>query len=209
MAVERRPVLLLQFAREPVPGQVKTRMIPQLTPIQACDLHRELVVWTCDQLLEAQLGDVEIAVAGEPFDPLFSRCLTSGVARLSRQRGQDLGQRMHNALRKGLADYANVVLVGSDCPGINADYLRLALQGLREVDVVLGPALDGGYVLIAVKRLDARVFEGIPWGTGEVLRRTENALELTGLSWRTLPPLADVDVPGDLPVWEKFNKAAH
>ena len=209
MAVERRPVLLLQFAREPVPGQVKTRMIPYLTPIQACDLHRELVVWTCDQLLAAQLGDVEIAVAGKPHDPLFSHCLSSGVTQLSRQRGRDLGQRMHNALRKGLAAYASVVLVGSDCPGINGDYIRLALQGLREVDVVLGPALDGGYVLIAVKRLDPQLFEGIPWGTGEVLRHTESALELTGLSWRTLPPLADVDVPGDLPVWEKFKKAAH
>lgn len=75
--------LLLQFARSPVPGAVKTRMLPTLSPQQACDLHCELVLWTCRRLLDSGLGTVELAVAGDLGAPLFEECLGLGASRLS------------------------------------------------------------------------------------------------------------------------------
>ncbi|MCB1709492.1 MAG: TIGR04282 family arsenosugar biosynthesis glycosyltransferase, partial [Halioglobus sp.] len=153
MAADRDGCLLIQFAREPVAGAVKTRMIPQLTPQQACDLHSELVLWTAGRLAAARLGRVELAVAGDRGHALFQRCLGLGVAGLSAQRGADLGERMHNALLDGLTRFERVLLVGSDCPGIDRAYLVQALAALEQAEVVLGRAEDGGYVLIGARRV--------------------------------------------------------
>ena len=99
----RDGVLLIQFSRAPQPGQVKTRMLPHLSAEQACDLHCELTRWTCRQLLGSELGAVELSVTGDRDHPLFAECQAMGVNRVLRQRGADLGQRMYNALRCGLA----------------------------------------------------------------------------------------------------------
>lgn len=193
--------LLLQFAREPVPGRVKTRMLAQLSAEQACELHSEMVLWTCERLVGAQLGDVEVCVAGSRQHPLFRRCLALGAARVTRQRGADLGERMFAALERGLDGHGKVLLVGSDCPELDADYLQTALDALDRVPVVIGPALDGGYVLIGVRRLDTRIFQAVPWGTGGVYAQTLANLAAAGLAVTSLHPLADVDTPKDLPVW--------
>ena len=184
--------LLLQFAREPVPGSVKTRMLARLSAREACDLHAELVLWTCKRLVGAQLGDVEICVAGSPRHPLFAQCLTLGAARVTQQRGADLGERMFAAIERGLGLCDRVILVGSDCPQLDADYLRSACAALDTCQVVIGPALDGGYVLIGARQIDARVFRGVPWGSAEVYAQTLAT---------SLKPLADVDTPADLPAW--------
>lgn len=199
---------LIQFARSPVPGEVKTRLVPPLTPAQACDLHTELALWTTRQLLASRLGEVEVSVAGATGHPLFSQCRALGVARISRQCGVDLGERMYNAIREGLGVRERVLLVGSDCPGIDARYLQGALELLEDAPVVLGPAIDGGYVLIGARQIKESVFRGIPWGTGEVLARTRAALGEAGLGFAELPALADIDRPGDLPVWEQVKRDA-
>lgn len=201
MAADRDGCLLIQFAREPVAGAVKTRMIPQLTPQQACDLHSELVLWTAGRLAAARLGRVELAVAGDRGHALFQRCLGLGVAGLSAQRGADLGERMHNALLDGLTRFERVLLVGSDCPGIDRAYLVQALAALEQAEVVLGRAEDGGYVLIGARRVCRAMFEGIPWGSAGVLAATTGRLRQLGLDWVELPALADIDRPGDLPNW--------
>ncbi len=95
-------VLFIQFAREPLPGLVKTRMLPELSPEQACELHSELVYWTSQMLTGAQLGRVELSVAGHVGSPLFRQCEGLGVKAVNRQTGQDLGERMYNALAEGL-----------------------------------------------------------------------------------------------------------
>jgi len=199
-------LLLLQFTRSPRRGQVKTRMIPHLSPAAACDLHCELTLWTCRRLLDSALGDVELAVAGDLRDPLFDRCRDLGVKRVSEQQGADLGERMDNAFRTGLASYGGVILVGSDCPGIDADYLGRAAAALQSLDVVLGPAMDGGYVLIGARSVPAALFRGMPWGTGEVYAQTLAALRRSGLDWTELPPLTDIDRPEDLPAWEVLKR---
>jgi rSAM/selenodomain-associated transferase 1 len=201
-------VLLLQFARAPVVGAVKTRMMPHLSAEQACALHSELVLWTCRQLVTSGYGTVHLTVAGDTDHPLFDRCRGLGAAAITRQVGGDLGERMGNALAAALTNYGRVVLVGSDCPSIDRAYLALALRGLDQQSLVLGPAADGGYVLIGARTVCPEMFEAIPWGTGEVYAETARRLRQCGRSWEELPALADIDRPADLAGWRALQLAA-
>jgi len=198
-------VLLLQFARAPAVGRVKTRMMPQLTAQQACDLHCELVLWTTRQLVASRLGDVELWGTGARGHPLFKQCQELGVAAVSQQEGADLGERRYGALCAGLARYDKVILVGSDCPGLNDAYLKRAVAGLDTVPVVLGPATDGGYVLIGVRQVDRALFQDIAWGSAQVYRQTTDALQGLGMDWLALDTLQDVDRPQDLAAWEAIK----
>jgi rSAM/selenodomain-associated transferase 1 len=197
--------LLVQFARAPLVGQVKTRLIPYLGASGACELHCELTAWTCRQLLASRLGPVELHVDGDAEHALFAQLQADGIAGIVAQRGGDLGERMYNALCRGMERYGCVILVGSDCPGIDPEYLHQARVALRGSSVVLGPAADGGYVLIGARRICASVFRGIAWGGDTVYDETVAALEKSGLDWAALPALADIDRPSDLPVWESVK----
>ena len=208
MQISEDSLSLIQFARSPEEGRVKTRMLPFLSAAQACELHCELTLWTCRQLLNSGLGKVELSVAGESRHALFSQCQSLGVSRVSQQRGADLGERMHNALQGALKHHAGVILVGSDCPEIDEDYLRQAVAGLEQAPVVLGPAADGGYVLIAARTIREEIFQNIPWGTDQVFSSTCAALKQAGLGWVELPILRDIDRPDDLPVWERLKHNA-
>lgn len=177
-------------------------MLPALSPEAACALHEELVLWTSQALMAAQLGPVELAVAGATHAELFRRCQQLGVGSVYPQEGSDLGERMHKALQQGLQRAAKVVLVGSDCPQLDTAYLSQALAALETHDVVLGPATDGGYVLIAVTTLAASWFEGIEWGSESVYAQTVAKLQASATPWMALAPLQDVDRPEDLGVWQ-------
>ena len=200
-------LLLIQFARSPRAG-VKSRMVPALSPTEACDLHCELTRWTCRRLLASGLGAVVLAVEGDVRHPLFARCLSLGVSRIAVQRGTDLGQRMFNAISDGLQQHARVLLVGSDCPAIDTFYLAQACTALDSTPVVLGPATDGGYVLIGARAVTEEIFRDIPWGGEQVCARTRLALQRAGLAWTELPALPDIDRPEDLPVWERIKLSA-
>ncbi|MEM1155527.1 MAG: TIGR04282 family arsenosugar biosynthesis glycosyltransferase [Pseudomonadota bacterium] len=200
--------LLLQFAREPVAGQVKTRMLPQLTAEEASHLHSELVLFTAQRLLSAAVGPVELEVAGNPLHPLFQRCCSLGVADCRAQRGDDLGGRMRNALQAGLSRSRKVILVGSDCPGLDTRYLSAAAEALESEDIVLGPAHDGGYVLVGARRLVWEMFENIEWGSETVMASTRSRLRAAGVGWSELNALSDIDRPTDLPLWEALKLSA-
>jgi len=205
---EKGSLLLIQFTRAPQEGRVKTRMMPHLSASRACDLHCELTLWTCRQLLASGLGEVELSVAGDMHHALFSRCLVMGVSRVSQQCGADLGERMYNAIHRSLAQYARVILVGSDCPGIDGAYLRQAVAALHTAPLVLGPATDGGYVLLGARTITEDIFQGIPWGSDQVYTKTGIALARAGLDWVELPRLTDIDRPQDLAVWEALQRGA-
>jgi len=208
--VELAPsVLFIQFARAPREGEVKTRMIPHLSPRQACELHCELVLWTCRRLLTSGLGTVQLSVAGDPADPLFAQCRAMGVDSVTSQSGADLGERMYRAIQAGLQCHSRVILVGSDCPGIDEAYLSAAVRALERAPLVLGPAQDGGYVLIGAREIRGALFEGIRWGTSGVYAQTAGILREQALEWVELPTLADVDRPADLAQWEDLRSAQH
>jgi len=205
MAEASASVLIIQFAREPVPGQVKTRMLPHLSPDEACKLHSDLVLWSCRRLLSSSLAPVQLHVAGDKRHRVFEQCQAMGVSKILEQRGADLGQRMYRAISAALTVHEKVVLVGSDCPGIDADYVGSALRALDRVPLVLGPAEDGGYVLIGATQIDWLLFEGVNWGSAAVLSQTLERLARLDWEFEELDCSRDIDRPEDLPAWEAIR----
>lgn len=202
-------VLLIQFAKAPVVGKVKTRMIPHLSAEQANELHSELFNWTARVLCNDKLGAVELWLAGdaEPEFTIFTNTL--GFDSHRTQWGDNLGERMANAIADGLGRYAKVILVGSDCPAIDQSYLREAVTALDDNDVVLGPAQDGGYVLIGASVVCREIFLGIDWGQSTVFEDTVEILTKREMPWQSLSVLRDIDRPEDLPAWYQLRGAPY
>ncbi|MDO8862831.1 TIGR04282 family arsenosugar biosynthesis glycosyltransferase [Haliea sp. E1-2-M8] len=206
MAPVAERVILQQFAKVPEPGRVKTRMLVQLSAEDACALHEELVRWTCETLHESALGTVELWVAGDAGHPLLRDCASLGQLTLRRQSGADLGERMRLALNDGLARADRVLLVGSDCPALTGSYLQKALAALDDADLVLGPALDGGYVLIGARKPVDAVFVDVGWGSSRVLTETRERARAAAITVTELQPLRDIDRPEDLPHWQALRQ---
>ncbi len=196
MNYEFPSALLIQFAKAPQLGQVKTRMQPALTVEQSLALHRQLVQRTHQTLHREALCHSQLWISGVDDDGFFQNLEPRPV--IKHQYGNDLGERIYLAIAAGLDQYSAVVLIGSDCPAISSNYLRDALYALKKVDVVLGPAADGGYVLIALKKAEEAIFTGIDWSTSRVLQQTRSRLQASKLSYFELPVLHDIDRPEDL-----------
>ena len=168
------------FARAPRAGRVKTRLIPLLGEQGAARLHARLLRRALATAVESGLGTVDLWMT-------------------RRQRGADLGERMHHAFVHGLRRADRVVLIGSDCPVLRGSDLRRAARWLAGgADAVFAPAEDGGYALIALRRVSPRLFEGIDWGSASVMSRTRERLAALGWRWRELPEVWDVDRPEDV-----------
>jgi rSAM/selenodomain-associated transferase 1 len=189
---------ILVFAKAPVPGEVKTRLTPGLTPLEAAGLHARLVAETLQRLTAARLAPLELWCAPHPRLPFFEDLgLRLGV-HLHGQSGGDLGERMAHAVRDGLSRGRRLVLVGTDCPVLDGAYVARAVTELARRDAALGPAEDGGYVLLGLKRAAPELFSAMPWGTAEVARLTRARMAALGWRWAELPTLWDLDRPGDL-----------
>ncbi len=181
--------------KAPRPGFVKTRLAAEIGALRAAAVYRALA--------ERQLGEIPAewacAVhyspdeAGEEIRQWLGPVAPLGTA-YHPQGGGDLGGRMRHAVRSGLAAGAGaVVLLGGDCPGLGRSVLREVAVRIQTVDMAIGPAADGGYVLLALKQDCPALFEGIPWSTPEVLGLTLAAAAGAGLSvWRTRA-FVDVD----------------
>jgi rSAM/selenodomain-associated transferase 1 len=191
-------LIVAQLAREPVPGRVKTRLMPALSALQAASLHSAMVEQTARTICDSGIGEVRLWVDGDENHALFAHCRRMGVSAILPQCSGDLGRRMAAICEHCLAEASAVVLVGSDAPSIDAAYLQSASQALAEVDAVLGPALDGGYVLFGLRRFAPELFTGISWGEDTVLEKTLEKLEALRWSYRLLETLADIDRPEDL-----------
>lgn len=197
----RRPargtVRILVFARAPVPGRCKTRLIPALGRAGAARLHRELVRRTLAQATAMGVA-VELWCAPDASHDFFATCRRDYGVRLRRQPGGDLGRRMSLALARVLREGASgAVLVGSDCPEFTTGDFTAAIAALRRADCVLQPSTDGGYVLIGTRRFERRALAGIAWSSGRELAQTRRRLARLDLACRETTPLMDVDTPGD------------
>ncbi|MEJ2344665.1 MAG: TIGR04282 family arsenosugar biosynthesis glycosyltransferase [Gammaproteobacteria bacterium] len=191
---------LLVFAKAPLPGRVKTRLRGKLGSRGAARLQRRLLWRTVAVANAARLCPVEVWCSPTTAHPLFLALRRRFGVRLRRQRGADLGRRMFHALhatwRRGAA---SSVLVGTDCPALGARQWRQSLDWLNDgADAVLGPARDGGYVLIGMRTPAGGLFRGIPWGSDRVCRITRQRLRALRRRWRELEPQADIDTPADL-----------
>lgn len=190
---------ILIFAKAPVPGAVKTRLVPALGPAAAAELHRELLVNTVSMACASGLAPVELWCAPDSRHPLFQEVARDWGLDLCDQPAGDLGARMAHAARQALGTADSILLVGADCPLLEADRMATALAWLAGgSEAALGPAEDGGYVLLGLRQWSARLFEEIPWGGARVLEETRERLRTLGWSWRELDPLWDLDRPADL-----------
>jgi uncharacterized protein len=191
---------LLLFTKPARPGRVKTRLIGALSAERAAELHDAFLGDLCERLAGADRFELRLAWALDEGEEAPPSSLPS-----VRQRGDDLGERLFSALADAAVEHELVGAVGSDHPELSAERVDAAFAALASgakpgADVVVGPATDGGYYLIAVRggALDRRLFEDVPWSTGAVLERTLARCAELGLTTDLLPPESDVDTPADL-----------
>ncbi len=198
-----RGVCAQVVAKAPVPGRVKTRLIPALGAIGAAHLHEALTRRTLATIAEFHPARFQLHCHPGIAHPFFRDMQARHPLTLMPQRGSNLGARMHHALRLGVRLGFHAILVGTDCPEIDRAYLEQAARALETPRrLVLGPATDGGYVLIGCNFAPPRaLFTGVPWGTARVLRETLGRCRRLGIEPVLLTPLADIDRPEDLSRW--------
>lgn len=189
---------ILIFAKAPVPGQVKTRVIPALGAAGAADLASELLDGLVRRIARARLAPLELWCAPDRAHPLFHRLAASAGVELHVQRGGDLGERLGSAAADALTRANAVLLVGADIPELDDAYCARALGSLESVETVIGPAEDGGYVLLGLKAPAPALFRHMPWGSDRVGRITRQRIERLGWRCSVLPALWDLDRPTDL-----------
>ncbi len=204
MSVQYPDSCLLQFAKAPLQGRVKTRLQSALGEAGSLQLHCALVDYQFRIHQASAVSNLELWCSAE--HNFFHQLVEGTGVRIVEQQGRDLGERMANAFAKRLGQFNRVIIIGSDCPAINGEYITQALEALDDVPAVFGPATDGGYVLIGLNCLNLTLFSDIPWGTGEVMAMTQNRLNSLGWAWKELSALPDIDRPEDLVELPSFDE---
>ena len=189
---------IIVLAKAPVAGFAKTRLIPALGPEGAARLAARFLRETLAQALGAGLGEVELCGAPAADHSAWAGTTDAPGLRRSDQGDGDLGQRMARALARPLAEGRRALLIGTDAPALDAHYLRQTCLALDHADAVFGPAFDGGYALVGLRRPVQGLFDGMAWSTDAVMAQTRRRLTKAGASWAELPMLYDVDEPADL-----------
>ncbi|MCP9451710.1 MAG: TIGR04282 family arsenosugar biosynthesis glycosyltransferase [Nitrospira sp.] len=212
-----RAAALVMFAKAPVPGQVKTRLCPPLTPDEAATIHGSFVLDTVERAKAAidrfKLPvDRFLACAPSSAHPFFKVLEARHHVRLIDQvgdnsLGENVGQRMAGVFDRLFAQgYRSVILVGTDVPSLPIEEYRRAFDLLESHDLVLGPALDGGYYLLGLKRPIPDLFVDIPWSTALVLKTTQDRARAAGLTIASTAPCQDIDTIDDLTALIDMNR---
>jgi rSAM/selenodomain-associated transferase 1 len=183
------------LAKAPIAGYAKTRLIPRLGPDGAARLQERLIERAVATALDARLGPVTLWCAPDDRHPVFRAVVRPGITLATQPEG-DLGERMLTAFR-AVRNGCPLVLIGTDCPALTPSDLVEAATLLATADVVISPAEDGGYGLIAAERAIAELFERMPWGSGEVAALTRVRAAAVGLVLSEMPTIWDVDSPSD------------
>ena len=188
------------FAKAPIPGLVKTRLIPTIGRQKATQLYRAMVTHSVDMAAACTVehSDVQLWCTPDIHNQLFSDLQRQYATSLHQQAGDDLGGRMYHAFQNALVDHEKVVILGCDCPVLSTELIERALSALENNQAVLAPAEDGGYVLLGLRKAVKGLFDGIAWGTSEVYAQTVERLLQAGFTWEELPVQWDVDRPHDL-----------
>jgi rSAM/selenodomain-associated transferase 1 len=193
-----KPMRIVIFAKEPQPGFSKTRLIPALGAQGAATLAKLLLERMLQAAIASEVGVVELCVTPWSSEEVWRKMGVPVSVQLTDQGDGDLGVRMARAAQRVIDAGESVLLVGTDCPQLDAGQLQIAALALQGADAALIPALDGGYVLLGLNQYDASIFSGIAWSTSSVAAATQERLQ--ALQWRvqTLAPLHDIDEPADL-----------
>ena len=192
-----RQTRIVMFAKAPIPGEVKTRLIPVLGPAGAAQLARQMLEHTMAEAVDAGIGVPELCAEPDPTSEVWRPFLSRDV-RLASQGGGDLGERLARAAQRVISAGENILLIGTDCPGLTALHMRSAASDLRTSDAIIHPAIDGGYVLLGLRRFHPTIFENMPWSTKDVGRMTRDRIAALGWTLEIGETLADIDEPDDL-----------
>jgi rSAM/selenodomain-associated transferase 2/rSAM/selenodomain-associated transferase 1 len=209
------PQRLIVFTRFPEPGKTKTRLIPVLGAAGAARLQRRMTEHTIAAAAKAgRRPGLTVEVRHEGGNRALMQQWLGQQFSYRPQGNGDIGLRMARACEAAFQDGAELtVIIGSDIPQISADIIHQAFDGLLKNDLVFGPARDGGYYLVGLKNTIpsetyCQLFDGINWGSGEVLSQTLQIAGASGLRFILLEMLGDVDRPADLHTWQETEKTA-
>ncbi|TAK34098.1 MAG: glycosyltransferase [Chloroflexota bacterium] len=206
----RRGAALAVMAQMPIPGRVKTRLQPHLTPQESADIYRAFLQDTLDLAASMKGYTPFLAFAPQDRESYFAEIAPAPFHLLAQSEG-DLGHRMLTVfLRLERSGYSPMVVIGTDIPTLQPTHLQQALELLEASDVCLGPSTDGGYYLIGARNPPACLFEGMTWSTSAVFQTTIERAEAAQLSLSLLEPCTDVDRIEDL-LWlrREFARLKH
>ena len=196
---------IIIMVKKPIAGQVKTRLMPTLTAEAAVSLSEKMFLLILEVVSQLD-ADCHVFCYPDCDHPVFRECAKHYSITLHQQKGHDLGSRLAGAFKKCLRISPHCLAIGADCPAMESSYLNQGLTHLSaSADVVLGPAEDGGYVLIGMNKFFPALFEGIPWGTDNVLNITRKRLIESQLTHAELSTLWDVDNADDLSRLKSLN----
>jgi rSAM/selenodomain-associated transferase 1 len=201
------PTRIVILAKAPVPGKAKTRLIPALGEAGAARLAERMLAQTVAAALAAGLGEPELCATPVPDAPEWVPFGSPGV-RMTDQGSGDLGERLARAAARVLGAGERILLIGSDCPALDAERLQEAAKRLTTHDAVIHPTHDGGYALLGLKRFDETLFGGIAWSTDTVASDTIARVRALGWSLHVGDTLHDIDEPADLACLPEFQDAA-
>ncbi|TDB65065.1 TIGR04282 family arsenosugar biosynthesis glycosyltransferase [Arundinibacter roseus] len=192
------PALII-FVKNPIEGNVKTRIAKTVGHAKAVEVYQELLLHTRQVVSSAVLSDVKRTVYYGDF--VSENDLWNGWEKALQCEG-DLGQRMQQAFREQFeAGATKVLIIGSDCLQLHENHIKNALRLLDTQDAVIGPSTDGGYYLLGMKRLHNALFENMPWSQSSLLHQTLTVLETENSTFSLLEPLTDIDE------WEDYLNA--
>ena len=200
---------LFIFTRFPQAGCTKTRLIPALGEQGAADLQRQMTEYLLSQLVRISIHrslSLQVHFTGGTIEQM-ERWVGKRFLLVTQAQGS-LGDRLIAAFQQGFdSGFNKIIVIGSDCPEIGKENIAAAIALLETHDVVLGPAVDGGYYLIGLNQPCPYLFENVPWGTQRVLAVTEAIALKYNLSIALLETLSDIDMPEDLPIWHALKSA--
>jgi uncharacterized protein len=189
---------IVVIAKAPVAGFAKTRLIPALGAEGAAELAKKMLRHTLETALASKLGPVEVCATPDPADTVWLNLELPNSVSWTAQGDGDLGERMARAAARTTRHGEAILLIGTDCPAIEVSTLHAAAQSLHQHDACLIPAFDGGYVLLGLKKYDAKLFDDMPWSTSAVAEETLKRMQQLGWQAKVLPTLHDIDESADL-----------
>lgn len=194
---------LIIFAKSPIHGKVKTRLIPYFTAKEAAELYKAFISDTICKTHKLKCEQVIIAYTPSNAEAAFHSICNQSVNYLP-QNGHNLGERMKNAFIYSFEKGSKrTVIIGTDSPTLPFSYIQKAFDVLKEVPVTIGPTFDGGYYLIGLSEQNNTIFDGIDWSTSNVFSQTLTRIQDINKQLYVLPPWYDVDTSDNL----KFLKS--
>ncbi|MDT8376729.1 MAG: TIGR04283 family arsenosugar biosynthesis glycosyltransferase [Mariprofundaceae bacterium] len=193
-----RPVRIIVMAKAPIPGYSKTRLIPDMGENGAAGLSASMTEQALNESVAANVGAVEVCASPTSEDPHWATLQLPEPLLWSNQVSGELGARMDHAVAGPLARGESVILIGTDCPELDAKWIAKAAGSLRSHDAVMIPARDGGFVLLGLKRYHPSLFADVAWSSEVVAQHMVSKIRALRWPLKLLPPLSDIDTREDL-----------